>query len=69
MRYFVITEETCTDIPLGTYQCSASCAKLAAKGHCEDDWSKDNHCRTSPSGKIKDSCKLACNNCGKYLKI
>ena len=62
-------------------KCFWTCADYAGKGkhyssdtsnNCEDEWSQFPHCGKNrgtnliyTKGKIKDYCKMSCNNCGK----
>ena len=45
----------------GTSGCNWECSDWASANNCDDDWPR--HCVDTPSGKIKDYCRLACGNC------
>ena len=45
--------------------CPDTCEKWAQDGYCDSRWNTW-PCSTS-SDKIREHCKVSCNNCGKYL--
>ena len=46
--------------------CERKCEDWAREGYCDKDWKEVRHCMGV--GKIKDSCRLSCNNCGRHLR-
>ena len=65
----IVEKEACLDELPDDYVCADSCRDLALNGFCASDWAFFSNCfPNTPSGKIKDDCRLSCNNCGKYLR-
>ena len=40
---------------------------LFPKKYCEKLWSESGACDTTTSGRVKDTCRGWCDNCGKYI--
>ena len=67
---FSIIVEICADNRPSDYNTTAasycsyySCPILAEEGYCDKQWNLG--VCTESSEKIKDTCKVSCNNCGK----
>ena len=62
---YILQNLECQDkIPLSCeLNNSPNCSQLAKNGLCEETWVSSGYCGNI-TGKIKETCKTVCNNCG-----